>query len=95
MDTVTLDNSGFNKLALCLMLAYDTPVGDRAWQTKTACESPQGLDEAFLAGFYGGMLPKQASDNETYILGSELGKELGINILYNMKESLRDLTQAI
>lgn len=79
----------FDKLALFVMLASETPAeAARAWQTKTACELSGGLDEAFLAGFYDRMLNKQASDNQLYILGSEMGKELGVNILYNIKRSI-------
>lgn len=79
----------FEQLALLTILASETPVDEaRAWQTKTACESPEGLDQAFLAGFFDRMLPKQASSSETYILGSELGKELGLNMLYNIKRAI-------
>lgn len=78
----------FEQLARFAIMASETPVDEaRAWQTKTASQSSEGMDQAFLAGFYDEML-KEASDAETYILGSELGKELGINMLYNIKHSI-------
>ena len=79
----------FDKLAMFVMLASETPMDEhKAWQTKTACESTEALDQAFLSGFYGGLNIKEASDAETYILASELGMELGVNMLYNMKRAI-------
>ena len=78
----------FTKLAMVILLASETPVeATKTWQSKVACEKQEGLNEAFISGFYDAMLGKTACENAAYILGSELGKELSINILYNMKHA--------
>ena len=84
-----MDNKLFRDLSLMVILASETPSDPcKAWQSKTACEKTEGIDQAFLQGFYDHFLNKEASVTEVYVLGSELGKELGINMLYNMKRGV-------
>ena len=78
----------FDRLAELILLASETPADGKLWQTKVACDNPEVLEEAFLAGFYDG-ISKEASDTEVYMLASELGTELGINLLYNMNAALK------
>lgn len=77
----------FKELAVVAAMAYDTPSETyKDWNTKVACEHQVGIAAPYLEGFVQGVT-KEASSTETYIYGSELGKEIGLNMLYNIKHS--------
>lgn len=79
----------FTKLAMVAIMSSNTPQDiSKAWQTKLACEDETMVHEAYLSGLTGKLVKKAATRDDTYILASEMGKELGINILYNMKRGI-------
>lgn len=73
--------------------------GSRGYRTKMASANPelveQALNDSYLEGFFGAIngteFTKEASYNTERIVASELGSQLGMEFLLNMKDSLQGL----
>lgn len=74
----------FTELGYALMHLDKHPRGGepRQWNTKVASsEAESAMSDAYLSGFF------KEADTKTYLASADLGVQLGIELLLNVKEA--------